>query len=124
MKKPKRWCWYCKHRGPRFRVPVSGNDGHIHCGHHDHVVANRGDLPPEDRGGWATLRRAFEAPTKLRIPIDRETREDLHAMRQVVGGGQYNYWAPRTREGHSDRCTALALAVRAAGDGAVQQGIL
>jgi phage FluMu gp28-like protein len=70
------------------------------------------------------LRRAFEAPTKLRIPIDRETREDLHAMRQVVGGGQYNYWAPRTREGHSDRCTALALAVRAAGDGAVQQGIL
>ena len=44
-------------------------------------------------------------------------REDLHAMQQVVTNGQYNYWAPRTREGHSDRCTALALAVRAAGDG-------
>jgi phage FluMu gp28-like protein len=42
-------------------------------------------------------------------------REDLHAMQQVVTNGQYNYWAPRTREGHSDRCTALALAVRAAG---------
>jgi hypothetical protein len=37
-------------------------------------------------------------------------------MQQVVHNGQYDYWAPRTREGHSDRCTALALAVRAAGD--------
>ena len=63
------------------------------------------------------LRRAFEAPTKLRVPISRAVREDLHAMQQVVNNGQYNYWAPRTREGHSDRCTALALAVRAAGAG-------
>lgn len=63
------------------------------------------------------LRRAFEAPTKLRVPISRAVREDLHAMQQVVNNGQYNYWAPRTREGHSDRCTALALAVRAAGSG-------
>lgn len=61
------------------------------------------------------LRRKFEAPTKLRVPISRVLREDLHAMQQVVTNGQYNYWAPRTREGHSDRCTALALAVRAAG---------
>ncbi|MEN9841912.1 MAG: hypothetical protein RL376_1712 [Verrucomicrobiota bacterium] len=63
------------------------------------------------------LRRAFEAPTRLRVPISRAVREDLHAMQQVVNNGQYNYWAPRTREGHSDRCTALALAVRAAGEG-------
>lgn len=63
------------------------------------------------------LRRQFVAPTKLRIPINRAIREDLHAMQQVVTNGEYNYWAPRTREGHSDRCTALALAVRAAGDG-------
>jgi len=69
------------------------------------------------------LRRAFEAPTRLRIPIDRETREDLHAMHQTVQNGEYNYWAPRTRDGHSDRCTALALAVRAAGDGNKQQGM-
>jgi len=62
------------------------------------------------------LRRAFEAPTKLRVPISRAVREDLHAMQQVVNNGSYNYWAPRTREGHSDRCTALALAVRAAGE--------
>jgi phage FluMu gp28-like protein len=63
------------------------------------------------------LRRKFEAPTKLRIPISRQVREDLHAMQQVVTNGEYNYWAPRTRLGHSDRCTALALAVRAAGTG-------
>lgn len=64
------------------------------------------------------LRRAFEAPTRLRIPVARAIREDLHAMQQVVRAGEYNYWAPRTREGHSDRCTALALAIRAAGTGA------
>jgi phage FluMu gp28-like protein len=48
------------------------------------------------------------------VPIDNEIREDLHAMRQLVNAGQYTYAAPRTAEGHSDRCTALALAVRAA----------
>lgn len=69
------------------------------------------------------LRRAFEPPTRLRIPIDIEIREDLHAMHQVVTNAQYNYWAPRTREGHSDRCTAAALAIRAAGDGNVNQGM-
>ena len=63
------------------------------------------------------LRQKFEAPTKLRIPVSRAVREDLHAMQQVVSNGEYNYWAPRTKEGHSDRCTALALAVRAAGEG-------
>jgi phage FluMu gp28-like protein len=63
------------------------------------------------------LRKRFTAPTKLRIPISRAVREDLHAMQQVVTNGEYNYWAPRTREGHSDRCTALALAMRAAGTG-------
>ncbi len=63
------------------------------------------------------LRRAFEAPTKLRIPISRVIREDLHEMRQVITNGEYNYWSPRTRDGHSDRCTALALAVKAAAAG-------
>jgi phage FluMu gp28-like protein len=60
------------------------------------------------------MRRLFEAPTKLRIPISTAIREDLHEMKQVISNGEYNYWAARTREGHSDRCTALALAVRAA----------
>jgi len=63
------------------------------------------------------LRRTFEAPTKLRIPISTALREDLHAMRQIVRNGEYTYSAPRTAEGHSDRCTALALARRAAGSG-------
>ena len=38
-------------------------------------------------------------------------------MQQVISGGKYNYKAPRTDAGHSDRCTALALAVRAASFG-------
>ena len=63
------------------------------------------------------LRRAFEAPTRVRVPVSRAIREDLHAMQQVVTNGQYNYWAPRTKEGHSDRCTAAALGLRAAGSG-------
>ncbi|CAN5352996.1 hypothetical protein BH09VER1_BH09VER1_28500 [soil metagenome] len=60
------------------------------------------------------MRRAFEAPTKLRIPTSVVIREDLHEMQQVISNGEYNYWSPRTKNGHSDRCTALALAVRAA----------
>lgn len=63
------------------------------------------------------LRQAFMAPTKLRIPVNTVIREDLHEMKQVITNGEYNYWAARTKQGHSDRCTALALAVRAAGDG-------
>jgi len=61
------------------------------------------------------LRRAFEAPTKLRVPVDVEVREDLHEMQQIVKNGEYSYSARRTAEGHSDRCTALALALRAGG---------
>lgn len=64
------------------------------------------------------MRRQFEAPVKLRVPISIAIREDLHAMRQIIHNGEYTYSAPHTAEGHSDRCTALALAVRAAGDGA------
>lgn len=64
------------------------------------------------------LRRAFEAPVKLRVPVSIAVREDLHAMKQIVRNGEYSYAAPRTAEGHSDRCTALALALRAAGSGA------
>lgn len=76
------------------------------------------------------LRRAFEAsqPGSLtgraalttlpvRVPVSRVIREDLHAMNQTIAGNAYNYWSPRTKNGHSDRCTALALAIRAAGEG-------
>jgi phage FluMu gp28-like protein len=69
------------------------------------------------------FRRVFESPTKIRVPISRVVREDLHAMQQVLHNGQYDYWAPRTREGHSDRCTAGALAIRAAGEADTGCGI-
>ena len=62
------------------------------------------------------LRGSFDA-MKLRVPFATETREDLHEMQQVISNGNYNYKAPRTDAGHSDRCTALALAVRAAATG-------
>ena len=63
------------------------------------------------------LRRAFEPPTAVRVPIDVDVREDLHAYQQVFTGGQFTYSAPRTVAGHSDRCTALALALKAADAG-------
>lgn len=62
------------------------------------------------------LRRAFEPPTMLRIPGGQELLDDLAAYQQTVNDGVFTYWAPRTKEGHSDRCTALALAVRATAD--------
>jgi phage FluMu gp28-like protein len=71
---------------------------------------------PFKREIFPRLRRAFEAPVRVRVPVDVECREDLHEMQQVVSNGQYSYSARRTAEGHSDRCTALALALRAAGD--------
>lgn len=59
------------------------------------------------------LRKSFES-RHIRIPPSIELREDLHAMAQIITNGQYNYKAPRTDEGHSDRCTALALMEHAA----------
>ena len=72
--------------------------------------------PKSKRLLFPTLRRKFEAPCRIRVPISRKIREDLHAMQQVVNKGEYSYWAPRSQEGHSDRCTALALAIRAAAE--------
>lgn len=72
--------------------------------------------PLSKRSLFPSLRQRFQEPCRVRIPISREVREDLHQMQQLVTNGEYNYWAPKTREGHSDRCTALALAVRAAGE--------
>ena len=62
------------------------------------------------------LRKAFEAPTSIRVPISVDVREDLHAMQMIIRNGEYTYAAPRTAEGHSDRCTAAALGLRAAGE--------
>ena len=67
------------------------------------------------------LRQAFESPPA--VSASRSTwrcSEDLHAMQQIFLEARITpYEAPHTREGHPDRCTALALALRAA-DGHVQ----
>lgn len=69
---------------------------------------------------FSKLRMAFDG-LKLRIPIAREIREDLHSVHRVpLPGGGVTYRAPHSneaRDGHADRCTALALALRAAGTG-------
>jgi phage FluMu gp28-like protein len=75
--------------------------------------------PKSKRLLFPTLRSRFkdaQGVCKIRVPVSTVIREDLHEMQQVITNGEYNYWSRRTREGHSDRCTALALAVRAAGD--------
>jgi len=60
------------------------------------------------------LRMAFEQKT-IGIPINRAIREDLHSLNRVaLAGGGVTYRAPHTADGHADRCTALALALRAA----------
>jgi phage FluMu gp28-like protein len=51
---------------------------------------------------------------RLGIPATKLIREDLHSMHRVVSpGGGISYRAAHTEDGHADRCTALALAVRA-----------
>jgi phage FluMu gp28-like protein len=63
------------------------------------------------------LRMEFEGK-RLAIPVSRTIREDLHSVNRVaLAGGGVTYRAPHTDDGHADRCTALALAVRAAGTG-------
>lgn len=63
---------------------------------------------------YANLRRAFDDKT-VRIPAERDLREDLHAVqRNVSTGGAITYRAPRNDDGHSDRAAALALLLHAA----------
>lgn len=66
------------------------------------------------------VRRKFEAPVLVRIPAAQEIRDDLQQMQQIVSGERISYSSGRVTDSngnatHSDRCTALALAVRAAG---------
>jgi phage FluMu gp28-like protein len=63
---------------------------------------------------FSKLRMAFEA-RRVRVPLSRVIREDLHSMQRVTSAnGGISYRAPHTDDGHADRCTALALAIRAA----------
>lgn len=65
------------------------------------------DIYPKTR---ATFERLL-----VRIPDSRVIREDLHAVhRETTKTGMITYRAPHTADGHSDRCAALALALRAA----------
>lgn len=63
---------------------------------------------------FSKLRIAFEK-ARLRIPINRAIREDLHSVSRVsTATGQITYKAPHRVDGHADRCTSLALARKAA----------
>jgi phage FluMu gp28-like protein len=60
------------------------------------------------------LRMAFDQKV-VSIPISRAIREDLHSLSRVtLAGGGITYRAPQSPDGHADRATALALALRAA----------
>lgn len=60
------------------------------------------------------LRMAFDQRL-IGIPASRVLREDLHSVNRIITpSGNVTYKAPHTADGHADRCTALALAVRAA----------
>jgi phage FluMu gp28-like protein len=62
---------------------------------------------------FSKLRMAFEKRA-LRVPVSRVIREDLHSLNRVsTATGQITYRAPHSADGHADRCTALALALRA-----------
>ena len=59
------------------------------------------------------LRAALER-RRIWLPPSGAIREDLHSMHKVVSQhGHISYRASHTADGHSDRCTALALALRA-----------
>lgn len=59
------------------------------------------------------LRMSFESHG-WRIPVNRTIREDLHSISRVTTpSGNITYRAPHTKDGHADRCTALALCHRA-----------
>ena len=62
---------------------------------------------------FSKLRMAFEKQS-VRVPISRLVREDLHSVNRVTtASGGVTYRAPHSADGHADRCTALALALRA-----------
>jgi len=60
--------------------------------------------------------RAFQDRT-VRIPAERDIREDLHKVRKVTtAAGNVRYLADRDDAGHADRFWALALALHAGAD--------
>ena len=69
---------------------------------------------------FSKLRMACDQRALL-LPISREVREDLHSLHRVATAtGQITYRASHTADGHADRGTALALALRAASHGPIR----
>lgn len=63
------------------------------------------------------LRMAFEKRSIL-VPVSVVIREDLHSVNRIVTAqGNVAYRAPHTADGHADRATGAALAIRAASYG-------
>ncbi len=62
-----------------------------------------------------TMRRKFE-DRQVRIPADREIREDFHSVRKfTTSAGNVRFDAERTEAGHADRFWAAALGLHAGG---------
>jgi phage FluMu gp28-like protein len=62
---------------------------------------------------FSRLRMAADKRS-IGIPISRVIREDLHSVHRITtASGNITYAAPLVDGSHADRCTALALAVRA-----------
>lgn len=73
---------------------------------------------------FSKLKMAFEQK-RVRIPVSRIVREDLHSVQRVTGNtGTVTYRAPHSDDGHADRCTAKALAQRAAASAGYSSGTI
>ena len=65
----------------------------------------------------AITAKSFFEDRRIRIPVDRKIREDIHNIRKTVtSAGNARFDAERTKDGHSDRFWAIALAAHAAKD--------
>ncbi|MDA8155577.1 MAG: terminase family protein [Actinomycetota bacterium] len=61
-----------------------------------------------------TMRRKFE-DRQVRIPADRDIREDFHTVKRfITSAGNIRFDAERTELGHADRFWAAALGIHAA----------
>jgi len=63
---------------------------------------------------FARMKKNLQSGT-VRIPADKRLRDDITSLNRIVTPqGVVKYAAARTRDGHADRATALALALDAA----------
>lgn len=68
--------------------------------------------------------RIFE-DRRVRIPVSRKIRNDLHNIKKTTtAAGNIRFDAERTKDGHSDRFWALALALMASDEGVVKPEII